>query len=91
MAVKGVFGPLHAEEERNLEGHTQSVRCLLVHGDNLISGGSHDYSIKVWNTDTWACENTLEGHTKVVFCMVVHGCSLVSGSGDQKIKAWGTR
>jgi WD40 repeat protein len=52
MAVKGVFGPLHAEEERNLEGHTQSVRCLLVHGDNLISGGSHDYSIKVWNTDT---------------------------------------
>jgi hypothetical protein len=46
MAVKTAFDALHAEEERTLAGHTHSVRCILVHGDKLISS-SNDRTIKV--------------------------------------------
>jgi WD40 repeat protein len=58
---------------------------LVVHGDKLISG-SWDHTIKVWNTDTWACERTLEGHTDCVRALVVHGDKLISGSSDCMIK-----
>jgi hypothetical protein len=88
MAVKTAFEPLHAREERTLEGHTGSVSSLVVHGDKLISG-SADSMIKVWNTGTWACERTLEGHDDEVSSLVVHGYKLISGSYDM-IKVWNT-
>jgi hypothetical protein len=78
MAVKeSSFEPLHAQEERVLEGHTGGVECLVVHGDKLLSA-SEDYTIKVWNTETWTCERTLEGHTNGVSALVVHGDKLLS-------------
>jgi WD40 repeat protein len=89
MAVKTAFDALHVEEERTLEGHTDSVESLAVHGDKLISG-SDDCTIKVWSTDTWTCERTLEGHTGGVDCLVVHGDKLISGSSDNTIKVWST-
>jgi F-box and WD-40 domain protein CDC4 len=58
---------------------------LVVHGDTLISG-SDDCTIKVWSTDTWACERTLEGHDDAVIFLVVHGNKLISGSYDHTIK-----
>jgi E3 ubiquitin-protein ligase TRAF7 len=60
-----------------------------MHGDKLISG-SDDNTIKVWNTDTWACERTLEGHTGTVNSLVRHGDKLISGSADSTIKVWGS-
>jgi WD40 repeat protein len=55
----------------------------------LISG-SHDQTIKVWSTDTWACEHTLEGHDGPVMSGVMHGDKLISGSNDNTIKLWST-
>jgi WD40 repeat protein len=89
MAVKTAFEPLLAEEERTLAGHTAAVRCMVVHGDKLISS-SYDNTIKVWSTGTWTCERTLEGHTEAVCSMVVHGGKLLSGSNDNTIKVWST-
>jgi WD40 repeat protein len=66
------------------------VYSLVVHGDKLISG-SRDHTIKVWSTDTWACERTLEGHTNSVTSLVVHGDKLFSGSGDETVKVWGAK
>jgi WD40 repeat protein len=62
---------------------------LVVHGDKLISG-SPDSTIKVWSTDTWACERTLEGHTDGVISLVIHGDKLLSGSNGPTIKVWGS-
>jgi WD40 repeat protein len=92
MAVKeDVFDPLHAEEERTLEGHTAGVECLAMHGDKLISGSSDtDTTIKVWSTDTWACERTLEGHRGDVISLAMHGDKLISSSADCTIKVWST-
>jgi WD40 repeat protein len=90
MAVKeAVFDPVHAEEEHTLEGHTTGVECIVVYGDKLLSG-SQDSTIKVWSTDTWACERTLEGHGDAVNRLIVHGNNLISGSGDNTIKIWGS-
>jgi WD40 repeat protein len=68
--------------------------ALVVHGDKLISS-SMDSTIKVWNTDTWACEHTIEGHgggvrSGGVRSLVVHGDKLFSGSEDFTIKVWST-
>jgi WD40 repeat protein len=88
MAVKGgVFEPLHMEEERTLEGHTDAVECMAVYGDKLVTS---DSTIKVWNTDTWACERTLVGHTGAVESVVVFGDKLISGADDNTIKVWST-
>jgi hypothetical protein len=81
VAVKGGSDPLHTEVERALGDHTDTVRCLVVHGDVLISG-SGDHTIKVWDTDTWKCEHTLECHGSWVTAMVMHGDMLISGSRD---------
>jgi hypothetical protein len=88
MAVKDVFEPLHAEEERTLAGHTDAVRCIVVQGDKLISS-SYDSTIKVWSTNTWTCERTLEGHYGG-YSLVVHGDTLISGSADHTINVWST-
>jgi WD40 repeat protein len=94
MAVKeDVFEPLHAREERTLkvtlEGHKGAVCSLVVHGDKLLSG-SGDCMVKVWSTDTWACEHTLEGHNSHVSSLVMHGDKLISASTDDTIIVWST-
>jgi WD40 repeat protein len=90
MAVKeNGFEPLHAEEEHTLAGHNDGVFSLVMHGDKLISG-SGDNTIKVWSTDTWACERTLEGHEDAVWSSAMHGDKLISGSTDGTIKVWST-
>jgi WD40 repeat protein len=89
MAMKTAFDPLHVEAEHTLAGHAAAIQCMVVHGDKLISS-SFDDTIKVWSTDTWACERTLKGHTTAVMSLVMHGDKLISGSGDMTIKVWST-
>jgi hypothetical protein len=81
MAVK--------EDVLTLEGHAGCVRCLVIHGDKLISG-SDDDTIKVWSTDTWACERTLDDHDTSVLSLVMHSDKLISSSADDTIKVWST-
>jgi hypothetical protein len=45
-------------------GGGPAVRRRQLQGalDDKPISGSIDYTIGVWNTDTWICENTLKGH-----------------------------
>jgi WD40 repeat protein len=85
--------------EHTLQGHTDYVRSLAVCGDKLVSGSidklvscSGDKSIRVWSTETWACERVLqEGHqTSGVFALLCAGDeeSLISGSFDRMMRVW---
>ena len=58
----------------------------------LFASGSWDYTIKIWDTNTWKCVQTLEGHTKCVNS-VAWNCQgiLASGSADTTIKIWDTK
>ena len=70
-----------------LQGHTDVVRCLIVH-NNLLYSGSWDRTIRAWNLDTNECITALQGHTSHVYCLIVHNNILYSGSGDKTIRAW---
>jgi WD40 repeat protein len=61
-----------------------------MHGDKLISG-SNDSTIKVWRTDTWACERTIEDPAdEDLTGLVVLGDKLFAGSTCSSIKVWGS-
>ena len=70
-----------------LQGHTYSVKCLIVH-NNILYSGSRDKTIRAWNLDTNECIATLQGHTSNVLCLIVHNNILYSGSLDKTIRAW---
>ncbi len=70
-----------------LQGHTISVRCLIVH-NNILYSGSGDKTIRAWNLDTNECIATLQGHNYSVYCLIVHNNILYSGSLDKTIRAW---
>ena len=70
-----------------LQGHTQSVFCLIVH-KNILYSGSYDGTIRAWNLDTNECITALQGHTDDVRCLIVDNSILYSGSKDHTIRAW---
>ena len=59
-----------------LVGHSGTVRCLHLEGNQLVSGSS-DTTIKVWDLSQgseWssiACRVTMIGHTATVRCLKV--------------------
>ena len=69
-----------------LQGHTDDVRCLIVH-NNILYSGSWDNTIRAWNLDTNECITALQGHTSFVNCLIIHNNILYSGSSDNTIRA----
>ena len=72
-----------------MEGHQDSVTCQCLLLDSSIVSGSSDHKLRVWNSETGACERVLEGHTSEVscLCMQPNGC-IVSGSSDHTLRVW---
>ena len=62
-----------------LQGHTNSVCCLIEHNNKLYSG-SGDKTIRAWSLDTNECITALQGHTNWVMWPIVHNNILYSGS-----------
>jgi WD40 repeat protein len=60
---------------------------------NIITAGSFDYKIKVWDVGTTAIILTLEGHTKSTLPVAFSpdGKYIVSGSLDKTVKIWNAK
>lgn len=74
---------------RTFEGHMGGISCLQFDNNRIVSG-SHDKTIKVWNTKTnspWSVM-TLAGHSGEVRCLHLQANKLVSGSTDLTLKVW---
>jgi len=74
---------------RTFQGHSGGISCLQFDSSRIVSG-SHDKTIKVWNTKTnspWSVM-TLSGHSGEVRCLHLQHNKLVSGSTDLTIKVW---
>jgi len=74
---------------RTFQGHTGGISCVQFDANRIVSG-SHDKTIKVWNTKTnspWSVM-TLTGHSGEVRCLNLQSNKLVSGSTDLTIKVW---
>ncbi|EEQ30098.1 ubiquitin-binding SDF ubiquitin ligase complex subunit met30 [Microsporum canis] len=70
-----------------LEGHSDSVMCLQIHG-NYLATGSYDATVKLWSLDPGELLRTFEGHTAGIRALQFDGHKIISGSLDRTIKIW---
>jgi len=63
IALAGLKGEVaivdSAEKVTRLEGHASAVRSLTLLENGKLASGSDDGSVKLWNVETGACEETL--------------------------------
>ena len=73
--------------ERQLQGHTKTVSCVVELRDGRVVSGSADNSLRVWDVGTGQCERQLQGHTDEVSCVVeLRDGRVVSGSWDKSLR-----
>lgn len=72
-----------------LEGHTNSIKCLIELSDGRIASASWDNTIKLWDLSSMKLDSTLEGHSYFVWSIVqLKDGRLASCSGDNTIRIW---
>ncbi|KAK3374120.1 WD40-repeat-containing domain protein [Lasiosphaeria ovina] len=78
---------------QTLEGHSDWVTSVAFSPDSkLVTSGSNDKTVKIWDTATGVCTQTLEGHSGWVRSVVFSPDSklITSGSDDRTVKIWNT-
>lgn len=76
-------------EARQFLGHTAGVKALTVLENGLLTSGSIDCKIKIWDLMANKLKMDLIGHDNVVSALAtMHDQMLASGSWDKTIKIW---
>ncbi|CAJ0960812.1 unnamed protein product, partial [Mesorhabditis belari] len=70
-----------------LQGHTDAVNCITLHGRTLVSG-SCDQTLRVWDIVDGKCLHILTGHTWSVCFVEFDGKRVVSGAYIFTVKVW---
>ena len=74
-----------------LEGHTDTIHCVVELDDGRVASGSGDNTIKVWEMRRGGDKLTLQGHEQPVTCVAeLPGKRLLSGSEDCTVRVWTT-
>jgi small GTP-binding protein len=87
----GVWDLASKQLVRTFEGHTGSVRDVVISHDSRIAvSGSEDRKLNVWDLDTGTCLHPLEGHTNTPdgVAITLDAKTVVSGSRDKTLKVW---
>ena len=88
-AIKG--SKLFMEPTFTLQGHLDSVDCIDWSKDgSLLSSGSRDKIVRVWNTQNGHLQLSLLGHLDFVTCLSISptGKRLASGGRDETVRLW---
>jgi WD40 repeat protein len=79
----------------SLPSHSLPVTCVAFSADGIrLATGSHDTTIKLWDTATGALLQTLSGHTAAVEAIAFlpspnpNEYHLVSASRDHTLRHW---
>ena len=79
-------------QERQLLGHSDTVRAVLPLPDGRIVSAADDRTLRVWNLASGSCEAVLEGHKGGVWALllVADGSNrrIVSGAWDSTLRVW---
>ncbi len=74
-------------DEKTLQGHTDSVNCLIRLNERQIASSSDDESIRIWDSFDGNCLKTLKGHTSIIYCLIrLNERQIASGSDDNSIR-----
>jgi WD40 repeat protein len=66
---------LWGAELQTLEGHSGAVRAVIFSPDSqVLATGSHDKTIKLWDTLTGSLQQSLEGHHDWVQAIAFSSC-----------------
>jgi WD40 repeat protein/serine/threonine protein kinase len=83
-----------AWESTTIPAHDKGINDISVccSGTRVLTVGK-DRSLRLWNLETGACEQTFEGHTDQVVSVAVtpRGRYAVSGSRDHTLRIWDIR
>ncbi|KAG0625573.1 hypothetical protein M758_2G065800 [Ceratodon purpureus] len=76
-------------EAKTLRGHMDTVSCLSVCGNYLISA-SFDKTLRVWSLNDYRLVQTFKGHEQRITAVAVHEASELCVSGDYAgyVYAW---
>jgi hypothetical protein len=78
-----------APHSQKIEGHTDSVSCVVQLADGRMVSGSLDSTLRLWDIESGVCVKTLAGHTDSVYCVVqLADGRVVSGSRDKTLRLW---
>ena len=71
-------------------GHTGSVNSIAITPDGkyVVSSGSYDKTIKLWDINSGQELRSFEGHTSSADSITPDGKYIVAGSRDNTIKLW---
>ena len=67
-----------------MEGHTDSTTCMVIDGNNLITG-SDDNSIRIWNLIGFTPEGVLGTHKEAISDLLLLNTGLLVSCGQDKM------
>jgi len=83
------LGQKHPKPVGVMEGHTDSVRDVVVLPGKKIASASYDHTMRVWNSQTLSCLHICTAKYPLEALMVLQG-SLVASVGRTNIEIWDT-
>lgn len=88
------YGQSSMSDQDEHEGQVHAL-TFSADGTKVVSVGSVDKAIKIWDKTSGACLQVFKGHSQGVTCVACcpleeDGSYLASGSSDQTIKIWNT-